>query len=31
VKGRKESIVTTARNDEHGLALLKAFGVPFRS
>jgi large subunit ribosomal protein L5 len=31
VKGLNVSIVTTARNDEHGLALLKAFGVPFRS
>jgi large subunit ribosomal protein L5 len=31
VKGLNVSIVTTAQNDEHGLALLKAFGVPFRS
>ncbi len=31
VKGLNVSIVTTAENDEHGLALLKAFGVPFRS
>lgn len=31
VKGLNVSIVTTARNDEHGLALLKAFGVPFRT
>lgn len=31
VKGLNVSIVTTAKNDEHGLALLKAFGVPFRS
>ena len=31
VKGLNVSIVTTARNDEHGLALLKAFGVPFRA
>lgn len=31
VKGLNVSIVTTARNDERGLALLKAFGVPFRA
>lgn len=31
VKGLNVSIVTTATNDEHGLALLKAFGVPFRT
>ncbi len=31
VKGLNVSIVTTAQNDEHGLALLKAFGVPFRA
>lgn len=31
VKGLNVSIVTTARNDEHGLALLKAFGVPFKN
>jgi len=31
VKGLNVSIVTTAQNDERGLALLKAFGVPFRS
>lgn len=31
VKGLNVSIVTTAQNDEHGLALLKAFGVPFRT
>jgi large subunit ribosomal protein L5 len=31
VKGLNVSIVTTAGNDEQGLALLKAFGVPFRS
>jgi large subunit ribosomal protein L5 len=31
VKGLNVSIVTSAENDEHGLALLKAFGVPFRS
>ncbi len=31
VKGLNVSIVTTAKNDEHGLALLKAFGVPFRT
>jgi large subunit ribosomal protein L5 len=31
VKGLNVSIVTTAKNDEHGLALLKAFGIPFRT
>jgi large subunit ribosomal protein L5 len=31
VKGLNVSIVTTAKNDEHGLALLKAFGVPFKA
>ncbi len=31
VKGLNVSIVTTAGNDERALALLKAFGVPFRS
>jgi large subunit ribosomal protein L5 len=31
VKGLNVSIVTTAKNDERGLALLKAMGVPFRS
>lgn len=31
VKGLNISIVTSAKNDEHGLALLKAFGVPFRA
>ena len=31
VKGLNVSIVTTANNDEHGLALLKSFGVPFRA
>jgi len=31
VKGLNVSIVTTARNDEQGLALLKAFGVPFKA
>src|SRR5574340_1044153 len=31
VKGLNVSIVTSARNDERGLALLKAFGVPFRA
>lgn len=31
VKGLNVSIVTTAPNDEQGLALLKAFGVPFRA
>ena len=30
VKGLNISIVTTARSDEHGYALLKQFGVPFR-
>ena len=30
VKGLNVSIVTTARTDEHSLALLKHFGVPFR-
>jgi len=31
VKGLNVSVVTTAMNDEHGLALLKSFGVPFRA
>lgn len=31
VKGLNVSIVTSAKNDEHGLALLKAIGLPFRS
>jgi len=31
VKGLNVSIVTSAANDAHGLALLKAFGVPFRA
>jgi large subunit ribosomal protein L5 len=31
VKGLNISIVTTARNDEHGRALLRAIGMPFRS
>ena len=31
VKGLNVCIVTTAQNDEQGLALLKAFGVPFRA
>ena len=31
VKGLNVSIVTTAGNDEQGLALLKAFGVPFKN
>jgi large subunit ribosomal protein L5 len=31
VKGLNVSIVTTAGSDERGLALLKAFGVPFRN
>jgi large subunit ribosomal protein L5 len=30
VKGLNISIVTTARNDEQGLALLRHFGIPFR-
>jgi large subunit ribosomal protein L5 len=30
VKGLNVSIVTTARSDEHGLALLRHFGMPFR-
>ena len=30
VKGLNVSIVTTAKNDEHGLALLRHFGMPFR-
>ncbi len=29
-RGMDVTIVTTARNDEHGLALLKALGFPFR-
>ena len=31
VKGLNVSIVTTARTDEHALALLKHFGLPFRT
>lgn len=31
VKGLNVSVVTTAQNDEGGLALLKALGFPFRS
>ena len=31
VKGLNISIVTTARTDEHALALLKHFGLPFRT
>lgn len=31
VKGLNVSVVTTANNDERGLALLKAIGVPFRN
>lgn len=31
VKGLNVSVVTTANNDERGLALLKAIGVPFRA
>jgi large subunit ribosomal protein L5 len=30
IKGLNVSIVTTARNDEQGLALLRHFGMPFR-
>jgi len=30
VKGLNVSIVTTAKNDEQGLALLRHFGMPFR-
>ena len=30
VKGLNVSIVTTAKNDEHGLALLRHLGMPFR-
>jgi large subunit ribosomal protein L5 len=31
IKGLNISIVTTATNDEHGRALLRAIGMPFRS
>jgi large subunit ribosomal protein L5 len=31
VKGLNITFVTTARNDEHGLGLLKQFGMPFRT
>lgn len=31
IKGLNVSIVTTARNDEHGRALLKVLGMPFRA
>ncbi len=31
VKGLNVSIVTTARTDEHGVALLRQLGVPFKS
>jgi large subunit ribosomal protein L5 len=31
VKGLNISIVTNAGKDEHGLALLKHFGMPFRT
>jgi len=31
VKGLNISFVTTAGNDEHGLALLRQFGMPFRT
>jgi large subunit ribosomal protein L5 len=31
VKGMNVSVVTTANNDERGLALLKAIGMPFRA
>jgi large subunit ribosomal protein L5 len=30
VKGLNVTIVTTAKNDEHGVALLRQFGMPFR-
>ena len=30
VKGLNISFVTTAKNDEQGLALLRHFGLPFR-
>jgi len=30
VKGLNISLVTTARTDEQGLALLRHFGMPFR-
>ena len=30
VKGLNISFVTTAKNDEQGLALLRHFGMPFR-
>jgi large subunit ribosomal protein L5 len=30
VRGMDISIVTTAKNQEEGLALLKAFGLPFK-
>ncbi len=30
VKGLNVSFVTTAKTDEHGMALLKSFGMPFR-
>ena len=31
IRGLNVSIVTTARNDEEGLALLTGLGMPFRS
>ena len=31
IKGLNISIVTTARSDEHGRALLKSIGMPFRT
>jgi len=30
VKGLNVTFVTTARNDEHAMALLKHLGMPFR-
>ena len=31
IRGMDISIVTTAKNQEEGLALLKEFGLPFKS
>jgi large subunit ribosomal protein L5 len=31
VKGLNISFVTTAQNDEQGLALMRHFGMPFRT
>jgi len=30
IRGMDISIITTAKNDEEGIALLSAFGMPFR-